>query len=82
MFRLFELGNYIYVKDGKAISHRSLLKIFLNPFLRRFLGIAIASEIKNMKFIKYKIIKQNNPKDWNLRVDFDYDYKIKTIKEK
>jgi len=31
-------------KDGKMINHRSLLKILLNPLLRKFLGIQIATK--------------------------------------
>jgi hypothetical protein len=67
----------IFVKNNKAISHRSLLKIFLNPFLRRFLGIAIGSKVQDLKFIKYVIIKQKSDiLKFNFHVDFDYDYKI------
>ncbi len=72
MKKLFQLG--IVFKEDKPISHRSLLKIFLNPLLRRIFGIAIASVIKDNQFIQYKIIKQREPKEFNFNINFDYDY--------
>ena len=46
----------ILYKNGKIVSHRSLLKVFLNPILRRF-GYFIGSvceenKIKGLKFLK------------------------------
>lgn len=67
----WELG--IVIKNDKAISHRSVLKILLNPLLRRFFGIAIASVIKDNKFVRYEVIKQKEPKSWNFKFDGDYD---------
>ena len=69
--------SYIYFKGGKAISHRSFIKVLLNPLLRRMFGVAIGSLIEDNTFIKYKIIKQSEPKYWSFKPDFDYDYKIK-----
>jgi len=69
--------SYIYFKDGKPISHRSAIKILFNPLLRRLFGIAIASEIDNNQFKRYKIIKQSEPKEWSFKIPFDYDYRIK-----
>jgi hypothetical protein len=46
-------------EDGKPVAHRTLLKILLNPILRKCFGIAIVSVIENDKFIKYRIIKQS-----------------------
>ena len=44
------------IKDesGDVIMHRTILKIILNPILRRF-GCSIVSHIENDKFIKYEI---------------------------
>jgi len=69
---MFQLG--IVFKDGKPIAHRSLLKIFFNPLLRRFLGKAIASNIENNKFVGYTIINQTEPKKFMFKIEFDYDY--------
>lgn len=42
-------------KNGEAIVHRTILKIVLNPILRKF-GCSIVSHIKdNSEFIKYEI---------------------------
>jgi hypothetical protein len=69
--------SYLYFKDGKPISHRSWIKIIFNPLLRLFFGRAIGSEIENNRFVGYKLIKQTKPISWNLKPNFDYDYKIK-----
>ena len=72
---MFDVG--IFVKNNKPISHRTLLKIFFNPFLRKYFGIAIGSCVENFKFQKYSIIRQkSNTLDFHFKVDFDYDYKI------
>lgn len=39
---MLEHLGVIYAADGNAISHRSLLKVILNPFLRLF-GYCIAT---------------------------------------
>jgi len=70
--KYFELG--IIVKNDKAIAHRSLLKIFLNPLLRRLFGIAIASKVENKKFLGYSFIKQNEPTSWSFKFGEPYDY--------
>lgn len=41
-------------KDGEVIMHRTILKMILNPVLRRF-GCSIVSVIENDKFIQYEI---------------------------
>jgi len=71
--------GYLYIKDEKIISHRTILKIILNPLLRRFFGFAIGSEIddKKKKFLRYKIIRQKEPKTWSFKPNFEYDYKLK-----
>ncbi len=49
-----ELG-IIKNKNGKVIMHRTILKILLNPILRKF-GYSIVSHINdNGEFIKYEI---------------------------
>jgi len=52
----FELG--ILINGDKPVSHRSLLKVFVNPFLRTLFGIQIGSIIddKTFEFKGYKII--------------------------
>lgn len=73
---MLDLG--IFVKDNKVISHRSILKIFLNPFLRRYFGIAISSIVKDFKFRRYTISKQStNSVIFHITVNFEYDYKVK-----
>lgn len=69
---MFQTG--LVFKDNKVISHRSILKIFLNPLLRRFFGIAIGSVIDNNSFVRYKIIKQSEPKTFTFKINFKYDY--------
>jgi len=70
----FQLG--IVFKDDKPISHRSLLKIFINPILRRLFKRALGSNIENNKFVSYSFIKQTEPKNFNFKINFDYDYII------
>ena len=42
-------------KNGEVIMHRTILKILLNPILRKF-GCSIVSHINdNGEFIKYEI---------------------------
>jgi len=41
-------------KNGEVVMHRTMLKIILNPILRK-LGCSIVSHIENDKFIKYEI---------------------------
>lgn len=69
---MFQTG--LVFKDNKVISHRSILKIFLNPLLRRFFGIAIGSVIENNSFVRYKIIRQTEPKTFTFKINFKYDY--------
>ena len=70
---MFNTG--IFYKDRKVISHRSILKIFINPLLRSFFGKALGSNIKEGKFVEYKLINQKEPKGFAFKVNFDYDYK-------
>jgi len=69
---MFQTG--LVFKDGKVISHRSLIKIFLNPILRMVFGKAIGSIISNNKFVEYKLINQTEPITWSFRINFEYDY--------
>jgi len=68
----FQLG--VVIKDDRAISHRSLLKILVNPFLRRFFGIAIGSIVDDKEFKRYSVIKQKQPTSFSFKIDFEYDY--------
>lgn len=70
------LQTGLYFKNNKPISHRSVIKIFLNPILRRLFGRALGSVIEDNKFKKYKIIKQTEPKEFTFKVNFEYDYVI------
>lgn len=67
----FQLG--IVKKDGKVISHRNLIKIFINPLLRRLFKKAIASIIEDDKVIGYKLVSQEYPITWCFKINFDYD---------
>ena len=44
------------IKDeqGNVIMYRTILKIMLNPILRKF-GYSIVSHIKNDEFIRYEV---------------------------
>ena len=44
----------VYDKNKIIITHRTLLKILLNPILRK-IGYSIVSYIEKDKFIKYQI---------------------------
>jgi hypothetical protein len=68
----------IVYKDGKVVSHRSLLKVLLNPILRYF-GYQIATvycaekdKLKGLKIIKSERIL---PK-WE-KYNYDYDFIVK-----
>ena len=64
---MWDLG---VVYDGnKVVSHRSFIKVLLNPLLRRFFGITIASNFSSNtnKFEGYLLVRQNEPKKWNFR---------------
>lgn len=41
-------------EEGEVIMHRIMLKIMLNPILRKF-GYSIVSHIENDEFIRYEI---------------------------
>ena len=73
----FYLG-FIYEYDSidckyKLINHRTLVKIFLNPLLRRLFKKAIATNIDRNGW-QYIIINQSYP------VGYDLSYKRKGFK--
>jgi len=63
----------VIYKNGRIVSHRSLLKVLLNPILRRF-GFQIAtlyfSEINKLGTII--LTKCNKTKNFK----FSFDYKV------
>ena len=68
----------IVYKDNKIINHRSLLKVLLNPFLRRiglYIGtLYIDGQLKGIRLNRGirtpKII-------WSFNYNVDYDYIVK-----
>ena len=72
---IFQTG--LYFNKGKIVSHRSLIKIFLNPILRYIFGKAIGSIIENNKFKGYRLINQTEPKGFAFKINFKYDKRIK-----
>ena len=69
----------IIIKDGKIINHRSLLKVLINPILRRF-GYYIGSIVNNEKIEGLKILRgqKTNKIIYDFNYTNNYDYIIKT----
>ena len=68
----------VVYKDEKIVNHRSIIKVFLNPFLR-FFGINIATifDIERNKLLRPTIVKCNKIKN----ISFLYDSSGCTIKK-
>lgn len=68
----------IVYKNGKVINHRSLVKVILNPVLRRFnCYIGSVFEGNDIKGIKLQKGQKTNKIVWSFRYDTEYDYIIK-----
>lgn len=67
----------IVYKNGKAINHRSLLKVLLNPILRYF-GIQIATYFIENQPGGLKITNCNHRKIlWDFKYEEEYDFILK-----
>lgn len=68
----------ILYKDGKIVNHRSLLKVLINPILRK-LGYYIGSVCENneIKGIKLKSCKKVDKVKWDFKSYNDHDKIIK-----
>jgi hypothetical protein len=68
-------------KSGRAINHRSLLKVLLNPFLRRYYKCCIASTFENEKFQRYTLMRTEGGRSiWEeLKSSWLYDAEYDTI---
>jgi hypothetical protein len=68
----------ILYKNGKIINHRSLLKVLINPILRRYgyyIGtICIDNEIKGIKLLKGQKV---NKISWSFSSTNEYDEIVK-----
>jgi len=73
----------VIYQNGKIINHRSLVKIIMNPILRRLFGIAISSIFVNNRFMRYKIIKQKPPgvSSWNYKLKEGMSVKKEMLNE-
>jgi len=73
---MMKLG--ILYKDGKIVNHRSLLKVLLNPILRRF-GFHIATHYSNNELGSVKLQKCSKVKriKWDFKSYNDHDTIIK-----
>lgn len=68
----------IIYKDNQIINHQSLLKVLLNPFLRR-VGVFIGTKYESGKLkgiILNRCVKTPNI-IWSFKYDVKYDYIIK-----
>ena len=68
----------VLYKDGKIVNHRSLLKVLVNPILRRFgyyIGsICIDNEIKGIKLQKGQKVDKIK---WDFKSYNDHDIVVK-----
>jgi hypothetical protein len=68
----------ILYKDGKIVNHRSLLKVLLNPILRRFgyyiCSVYIDNTIKSIKLQKGQKVDKIK---WNFKSYNDHDKVVK-----
>lgn len=48
----------VLYKDGKVVSHRSALKVFLNPVIGKLLGKIVATKFNGVNPGKLALIKQ------------------------
>lgn len=72
----FNLGIIIN-KDGKIINHRSIIKVFLNPFLRIF-GYNIATYYNTLtNRLEGTCLKKCERKiDFSFKYDNDIEYTV------
>lgn len=76
ILKKFELG-VVYNSEGKVINHRSLLKVFINPFLRLFgYNIATLYDMEKNKLLKPVLIPCNKKQKINFMYDNNGNYYI------
>lgn len=68
----------ILYKNGKIVNHRSLIKVLINPILRRF-GYYIGSICVNNEIggIKLSRGQKSNKIKWDFKSHNDYDFLVK-----
>jgi hypothetical protein len=69
----------IYNENGKIVNHRSLIKVFVNPFLR-LIGFQIATvyDIKENKLLyKIKLIKCSRKQSINFNYELEKEWSVK-----
>jgi hypothetical protein len=76
----FDLGIIIN-KDGKIINHRSIIKVFLNPFFRIF-GYAIATYYNKITDKLEGICIIRCMKIFNLNFKYDNDEYYTVVKKR
>lgn len=77
MIDKLELG-IIYNKQGRIINHRSLIKVILNPFLRKFgFNIATIYDIDKNKLYKPCIIKSKTKSSIKFLYENNIEYIVK-----
>ena len=68
----------ILYKDGKIVNHRSLLKVLINPILRKYgfyIGsVCINNEIKGLKLEKGQKVDKIK---WDFKSHNEYDKLVK-----
>lgn len=76
MIDKFELG-IIYDKNGKLKNHRSLIKVFVNPFLRLFgYNIATKADGETEKLLGPVLVPCKKRKNINFLYDNEDFYTI------